>query len=187
MPTTLHALVQPSPRTTRLDPLIRQHGKAIGAFLERLGVARADVDDARQRVWLTVVRCFERIHPGSERAFLFSVARREAGHVRRSRRRRCEVMETCFDELAGESVLSDERLERRQILEQACAVLEGMDQSLRTVLWLSEIDDATAQDIAGLLQIPIGTVKSRLRRARTECARRVAAGAPRVVRDGLGP
>jgi DNA-directed RNA polymerase specialized sigma24 family protein len=133
MPTISHDLVPRTSRTTHLNELIRQHSSAIGALLERQGVARCDVDDARQRVWLTATRCIERIHPGSERAFLLSVARREASHVRRSCRRRSEVTGAEFDELAGEDLPSDALLERRESLEQACALLEEMDHDLRTI------------------------------------------------------
>jgi RNA polymerase sigma factor (sigma-70 family) len=175
MPSISNTLVSPPLHASRLNALIKRYSSPIGLLLERQRVARGDVDDARQRVWLTAARCIERIQPGSERAFLLSVARREAGHTRRSRHRRSEVLGTEFDELPGGGVPCDELLERRQLLEQASAVLEEMDKGLSTILWMSEVDEATAREIAELLQIPVGTAKSRLRRARTDCARRVAA------------
>ena len=44
---------------------------------------------------------------------------------------------------------------------------------------------STARDVAKLLQIPVGTAKSRLRRARADCARRAAAHT--VARWGSAP
>jgi len=150
--------------------------------MERLGVARCDVDDARQRVWLTALRHIERMRPGSEGAFLRMVARREAGHVRRTYRRRSEVPSAEFDELASAALPSDELVARRQQLEHAHDVLQNMDTELRRVLLLSEVDDASTRHIAGMLDIPLGTVKSRLRRARADGLRR---GLAREGRDVL--
>jgi RNA polymerase sigma-70 factor, ECF subfamily len=178
MSTILNAGLWPTPSAARLNQLIRQYSSPVGALLGRLGLAKSDVDDARQQVWLTVARRIEKMHPGSERAFLFSIARREAGHVRRARRRRSEVLGTELDELAGASLPSDEVLERRQLLQRAWTVLREMDQSLSTVLWMSEVDDATSPELAKQLQIPLGTVKSRLRRARLDCARRALTQVP---------
>jgi RNA polymerase sigma-70 factor, ECF subfamily len=157
-----------------LTQLIRQHASSIGLLLERLGVARCDVDDARQRVWLTAARCIEQIRAGCEGAFLRSVARREAGHVRRSYRRRAEVMDGELEQLVCTAPLGDELILRRQRLEDAVAVFRDMDESLQLVLWLSEVNEMPTRAIAGLLSIPVGTVKSRLRRARIECSRRAA-------------
>ena len=49
-----------------------------------------------------------------------------------------------------------------------------MDDELRRVLVLFEIEELTSQQIAELLEIPLGTAKSRLRRARGEFLARTA-------------
>jgi RNA polymerase sigma-70 factor (ECF subfamily) len=58
------------------------------------------------------------------------------------------------------------------------AVLADMPDDLREVLVLAEIEEQSAPEVAAMLEIPIGTVASRLRRAReafTKSARRVRA------------
>jgi RNA polymerase sigma factor (sigma-70 family) len=157
-----------------VEQLIDRHGARLAPFLERLGVARADVDDVQQCTWLTVSRCLDRIHPGSELAFVLAVARREAGHVRRSYRRRCEVAQPEFDEFVATAPPIDDWVCRRQEWELARAAMQEMDDSLRAVLLLVEVDDASMKDAAAQLDIPVGTVKSRLRRARVECSWRTA-------------
>jgi RNA polymerase sigma-70 factor, ECF subfamily len=157
---------------------MRGHGARLASLLERLGVARADIDDVKQCTWLTVSRCLDRIQPGSELPFLLAVARRQAGHVRRSYRRRSEVAQAEFDEFVATAPAIDDWVCRRQQWELARAAMQEMDDSLRAVLLLFEVDDVSAKDVAALLDIPVGTVKSRLRRARAECSSRTAAKSP---------
>lgn len=157
----------------RLRRLIHDHSSRIGALLERLGVARADVDDVKQRIWLTALRWHERVEPGRERAFLFAVARREAGHLRRSYRRRAEVCDLDLDSLEGAAPAADELLNRRERRAQAEALLGALTTELREVFVPLESGESSSSELARALGIPIGTAKSRWRRARRECARHV--------------
>jgi RNA polymerase sigma factor (sigma-70 family) len=160
----------PAPTRLPLQQLMRQYATPLGFLLRRLGVASCDVDDVLQRVWLTVARCLANVRAGSERAFLWTVARREAGHELRSYRRRCEVACSTLDELSAPALAAEEGLHRQQRLAQACALLQQLDVSLRVVLLLCELEDASSREVACWLQIPVGTAKSRLRRARAACA-----------------
>lgn len=157
-----------------LEQLIGKHASTIAAVVRAMGVARSDVDDVCQRVWLTVSRSLNRIQSGAELAFMRTVARREAGHMRRSYQRRQELAQSDDDPVASTDIASDELVARRQLLRAADAVLRGLDEPLRAVLVLSELNDASTPEMARLLGIPEGTVKSRLRRARAEASRRGA-------------
>ncbi len=173
---TSHAgLARPVPQTARaarlLAQLIRCHSSSIGAFLLRLGVPGADVDDVKQRVWLTALRWSARLQPGRERAFLFAVARREAGHTRRSYRRRAEVADIELDALQSAGPAADELVCRRERIRQAQAVLDAMTRDLRELFMALESGEATAAEVARAQRIPLGTAKSRWRRAREECSR----------------
>lgn len=48
------------------------------------------------------------------------------------------------------------------------AALDGLAESFREVVWLRDVDDLTYQEIADVLDIPIGTVMSRLSRGRKQ-------------------
>jgi RNA polymerase sigma factor (sigma-70 family) len=158
-----------------LNQMVEYYGAAVRQLLARLGLERCDADDIMQRVWLTASHCSHRIHRGAERAFLLTVARREASHVRRSQRRRSEVAYAELDDFASAAPDGDEWVERRQRLEQVSAILDEMDDGLRAVLLLFQVSEASAREVAGLLDIPVGTAKSRLRRARADYSGRVAA------------
>jgi RNA polymerase sigma-70 factor (ECF subfamily) len=154
-----------------LNQLIRSHASSVGIFLQRLGVPSADVDDVKQRVWLTALRWSARLQPGRERAFLFAVARREAGHTRRTSLRRAEVDAVALDALPNDAPPADEIVARAERVRLALAVLAAMDEEQRELFVTLESGAATAGDVARGLGIPLGTAKSRWRRAREECRR----------------
>ncbi|MDZ4773648.1 MAG: sigma-70 family RNA polymerase sigma factor [Planctomycetota bacterium] len=60
----------------------------------------------------------------------------------------------------------DARLQREEIQQITAKILEGMPEIFRTVLVMREFEDMAYQDIADTLGISIGTVESRLFRAR---------------------
>ena len=154
----------------RLRRLVDANFDFIWRTLRRLGVPEADVDDAAQQVFLVVSRKLPLIDPNNERSFLFGTALRVASDVRRARRRRREEPglepggADHFDTGPGpEDIVAQRRA--RALLD---AVLEAMPADLQTVFVLFELEELPTPDIASLLGIPVGTVASRLRRAREE-------------------
>lgn len=158
----------------RFRQIVSSHADFVGRSLRRYGVRDGDVDDLSQRVFLTAARRLSEIRSGSERAYLLAIAVREAGHIRRSYRRRGEVAEDALSDQAAGSARPDELTSRKQALSRARSALDGMDHELRTVFVLFELEERTASEIASLLAIPLGTAKSRLRRARDAFAERTA-------------
>ena len=71
------------------------------------------------------------------------------------------------------SIRPDARLEREEIAEITRSVMSELPEIFRTVLVMRELDQMTYQDIADVLQISIGTVESRLFRARARFKQRL--------------
>jgi RNA polymerase sigma-70 factor (ECF subfamily) len=138
-------------------------------FLRGLGVAAAGVDDAAQQVFLVAAKRIDAIAVGSERAFLLATARGVAANVRRGQARNREVLD--------DSAIAHQRDDRADP-EQAAAskqaralldsFLEGLDEDVRVVFVLFELEGMTMAAIAHTLDLPAGTVASRLRRARED-------------------
>jgi RNA polymerase sigma-70 factor, ECF subfamily len=61
-----------------------------------------------------------------------------------------------------------DRLDREERVAQVRAALDGLTEEFRTVLVLREIDGCCYETIADILDLPVGTVRSRLHRARLE-------------------
>lgn len=166
-----------APGTQDIARLIRLHSSSVGMVLQRLGIPAGDVDDVRQRVWLTTARFLERLQPGRERAFLFAVARREAGHARRARRRRAEADGATLDSLESTAPAADDLVAQRDLLRRISEMIAPMTAQ-QQLLFLSLEGECPASEVARALGIPLGTAKSRLRWARQEC-QRLRSGAER--------
>jgi RNA polymerase sigma-70 factor (ECF subfamily) len=159
----------------RIEELVGAHFDFIWRNLKRLGVREGDVDDLTQKVFLTASRKIDQFRPGAERAFLYAIALREASHARRSYKRRGEESsDGALDEKSTGALRPDEQVDRENAKRVIAQVLDGMEEELRMVFVLFEVEEMTAQEIADLLDIPVGTAKSRLRRAREVFADRTS-------------
>jgi RNA polymerase sigma-70 factor (ECF subfamily) len=119
-------------------------------------------------VFLVFARKLGEIEVGHELPYLLRTAVLVASEARRTQRRRRESDGPPPDVPAPASHAPDVAMEQREALEQIDAILERMDESLRTVFVLHEIEELTMAEIAETLQVPPGTVASRLRRAREQ-------------------
>ena len=150
----------------RLRACVGAHLGAVWRVLRRHGVAEADADDAAQRVFLVLSRKIDSVEVGRELPFLIRTATFVASETRRARRRRRESDDPPPDLLAPTAHEPDAMMEQREALARLDAILEQLDDGLRTVFVLHEIEEMTMAEIAETLEIPPGTVASRLRRAR---------------------
>jgi RNA polymerase sigma-70 factor (ECF subfamily) len=152
---------------SRLRQVVSEHFEVLWRFL-RLGIADGDTDDAAQEVVLVLARKLDHVEVGAERSFVLSTAFRVASGFRRAARRRREVEDgelSDFErpELGPEALAEKQRL--RVVLQR---VLNELPLELRAVFVLYELEELTMAEIAATLELPPGTVASRLRRAREQ-------------------
>jgi RNA polymerase sigma-70 factor (ECF subfamily) len=161
----------------RLARAFEQNAVFIWRSLRRLGVPRETADDATQQVFLVAARRMHEISEGKERAFLFQSAMRISMEVRRelcAARGRADPDEEGLLERADPAVRPDEAVDQQRALRVLGHVLEAMPIERRAAFVLYEIEGITMAEIASLLQIPLGTVASRLRLAREDFRTAVA-------------
>jgi RNA polymerase sigma-70 factor, ECF subfamily len=162
---TAPASSEASGRDARLRCIVTQHYAFVWRSLRHLGVMPADADDAAQQVLIVVAQKLAQVAVGRERSFLFATAMRIAHRWRRTRERRRELhnSEGVLEQLVTQSSSASDRAPARALLDQ---VLEEMPDDMRAVFMLYEVEQFTMTEIASLLDLPSGTVASRLRRAR---------------------
>jgi RNA polymerase sigma-70 factor (ECF subfamily) len=187
----LHASSVPVPvlvRHDRLRSLFEEHAAFVARTLRRLGVPDADVEDALQEVFLVAESKLHVIEAGKERAFLFGVARSRASTLRRSISRTIRRIDIAHEGAAvvEPSPDSAERVEQEHARAVLDAVLDTLPFDLRTVLVLHELEELELGEIAELLEIPTGTVASRLRRAREKFETEAALVRESLATDGVG-
>lgn len=147
-----------------------QYFSAVWRYLRRLGLTAAEADDTAQQVFVGFSQKLAAVRSGAERAFLYSMATRAASDVRRSAARRYEVSSEHHEHVAADPP-ADALIAEREAREELDAILDAMPALLREVFVLYEIEELTMVAIAAALDIPGGTVASRLRRAREEFSR----------------
>jgi RNA polymerase sigma-70 factor, ECF subfamily len=160
----------------RLGDLFARYFDFAWRSLRRLGVDPSGVDDAVQQLFIVVADKLDEIDPRRERSFVFGTAVRIAADHRRHARfvaarhslQGAEALPTL--QPSAEDLLDEKR--RREMLDR---LLEGLPMELRTVLVLVHGEGMTMAEVADLLEIPPGTVASRLRRARA------------ALKDSIGP
>lgn len=168
----------------RLRDLVRRFAPAVARRLRRLGVPQNALDDATQRVFWVASRKLELIAAGVEGAFLLTTAARVASDVRRVEARRTR-REVALEDDAESGTRLDEMLDLKRAHALLESMLSDMPAELAAVFVMSETDGFTATEISRAVGVPIGTVASRLRRARSFVAERVRrARAPSSVARG---
>ncbi len=153
---------------SRLRQVVSEHFEVLWRFLRRLGIPDGDVDDAVQEVVLVLARKLDQVELGSERSFVLSTAFRVASGFRRASRRRREVDDAELEshespELDPEALAEKQRL--RAVLQR---LLNELPLELRAVFVLYELEELTMAEVAATLELPPGTVASRLRRSREQ-------------------
>jgi RNA polymerase sigma-70 factor (ECF subfamily) len=176
-PSRLHPLAQPeepnessmtrAERDERLAELVRAQHDNVWRALRRLGVPEAASDDACQEVFIVAARKLPTIERGRERHYLYGIAVRVAANARRAHNARREQLDehALLSEPSGVPA-SDALLEEKQARLLFDRVLDAMPEDLRTAFVLFEIEGFALRELSELLEVPVGTVSSRLRRAR---------------------
>lgn len=141
--------------------LFRAHAGLVARVLHRAGVARRDVDDLVQEVFL-VAHDKGGFVEGDAKAttWLARIALGLAANYRRKGRAEPAAPE------AAERLASGDAADASTAVERASAALWSMDEGRRLVFVLYELEGVSGEDIAAALSIPVGTVYSRLSAAR---------------------
>ena len=157
-------------RDARLRRMVEAHFDVVWRTLKRLGAP--DPDDAAQKVMLTAATKLDVIEPAGERGYLLGIALRVASDARRAAGRRIDVADGGESEEAGggsEAVpLPDALLDEKRAREVLARALDRLTPDLRDAFVLFELEELSASEVASLLEVPEGTVASRVRRAREQ-------------------
>lgn len=125
----------------------------------------ADVDDCLQSVFIAMLNNTTNVPPTARRAWLFTVAAREAAKFWRQRATTDRVMEKHAS--AAYVVHSDtaSQLEQQETERRIQRAIENLPEGSRHIVQLRLKHDLTFAAIAEQLQLPLGTVLTRMRRA----------------------
>lgn len=181
--------------SARIDRVIRGEGRAFeeivmeyqaSVYRALLGWVghRGDAEDLTQETFLLAYRNLQGFQQRSSlRTWLLKIAYHQAvSHRRKSARRRSLApsdnkvsAESLVD---GRSNVSSERMDRMDQAARLHEAIGRLPEEYRDLIVLRDLQDLDYQSIAQTLEIPLGTVRSRLHRARLEL---------KLILDGPSP
>ena len=145
------------------DDLIDRWHQPLWRYLRRLLGDSDAAAETLQDVWLRVLRALPRLRePTRLRPWLFTIARRAA--MDRLRGKYAALVLTAIDDL--DPVGPDDPAEADADVEMLQEELKKMPLIEREVLVLFYLEELSLEQLAEVLAVPVGTVKSRLFRAR---------------------
>ena len=144
------------------DLIARWHGP-LWQYIRRMSGRHDEAQDILQDVWLRVLRGIAQVRDGSRlRGWLFGITRR----VLMDRLRRQYAIPPSSDVNTSDLAAEPEASDREPSFEALDVAIEGLPLIERETLTLFYLRDLSLAEIADALDIPVGTVKSRLFRAR---------------------
>jgi RNA polymerase sigma-70 factor (ECF subfamily) len=167
------------------EELVRLHHRRIYNVCYRFTGLAEDAEDLTQEVFIRMYRTLASYEPGkgSFVTWMTTMARNLlVDHFRRSKQDRVtdsldaslspdEDSATMADQLASSAPGQDYHVQKQEQSAMIHAALQKLSPELREAVILRDLQDLDYRDIAQVLKVPEGTVKSRINRGRTELAR----------------
>jgi len=158
--------------------LVARYQRELFHFLVRFLGDRAAAEDVFQETFLQIHQSAEQFDPQRRfRPWLFTIAANKARDLIRSQARRptnpLQASINPGDEESGEFIdlmqsvenAPDQPMERQELQQSVHQTVMGMPEHLREILLLSYFHQFPYKQISDILEIPLGTVKSRLHAA----------------------
>ncbi|HEY2865458.1 MAG TPA: sigma-70 family RNA polymerase sigma factor [Pyrinomonadaceae bacterium] len=134
----------------------------------RLTRAAAEADDLVQETYMQAWKSFGQYQVGTNcRAWLYKILFNKFDHHRRKNYTRAKYFQEA-DELVFASAVRTPSVPEHLTDRDVIAALDSLREHYRSVVLLADVHEFDYKEVAEILNIPIGTVMSRLNRARTQ-------------------
>ncbi|WP_107654353.1 RNA polymerase sigma factor [Nocardia suismassiliense] len=153
-----------------LRALYERHAPAMLRVVRRMTTQSGVAEEILQETWLAVWRSAGSFRgESSARGWLFGVAKRQAhNQLRKSVLATVDLEDT--PEICDETGTVEDVVLANAARADLAAAVRDLPEHLRDVLLLVLVDDLAYPDVAAILDIPVGTVKSRMSHARKRLA-----------------
>jgi RNA polymerase sigma-70 factor, ECF subfamily len=169
-------------RRDRFERIILPHLDAAYVLARWLTRNQDDAGDVVQEAFLRALRYFDSYREGDAKSWLLKIVRHTCySWLARNRPADVTSLEAeaeCGNELAAVSIDADALLESRSDLQRLHGLIMTLPAPLREMLVLREFHELGYREIAEVTGVPIGTVMSRLHRARSQLLNAYEATAP---------
>ena len=174
----------PENRRTEFEQVAIQHADALYNFALKMTRNPKDAEDLVQDTYLRAYRFFHHFTPGTNcRAWLFRILKNVHINGYRKNQRSPDMVnwdqvEEFYDTLAPDDLLRRHKTPEDHLIEGSIdrrieEAIGALPEEYRAVVVLNFAEDLSYREIAEVLEIPIGTVMSRLHRARKTLQRQL--------------
>jgi RNA polymerase sigma-70 factor (ECF subfamily) len=171
------------------DAIVIKHKDSMFNALRKMGASRQDAEDVLQNTFYKMYRALQSYNYQSKlTTWMYTILFNEWRSQLRSQRRRRLVSlfarggrnhdgeEREFDLVDQQADVPGE-VHRRMLIQDVEQAMSRLPGHLREVLVLREIQELDYAEIARILEVPVGTVKSRINRARNQIINQIKRGA----------
>jgi RNA polymerase sigma-70 factor (ECF subfamily) len=171
--------------TRAFEALVHKYQRKVIRLLSRFFRDEAEIEDVAQETFIKAYRALPSFRGDSAfYTWLFRIAVNTAKNHLQSAERRMRESSISFsaseDEEGGnhEDLLADistpeNELISRQVAQAVTEAIESLPADLRTAITLRELEGLSYEEIAEIMDCPIGTVRSRIFRAREAIAEKI--------------
>lgn len=152
------------------EEIARSHGRFLYTVAYRLCGNHDDAQDLVQEVLVRVQRGLVTYQPGSLEGWLSRIATNAfLDEVRRRKRRPADLLSDpdSWDRVAPSSVSADEQLAIDQLPAHVQEAVRSLPADYRAAVVLCDVVGLPYEEIAVSLDVPVGTVRSRIHRGRS--------------------
>jgi RNA polymerase sigma-70 factor (ECF subfamily) len=149
------------------DELVERWHVPLWQYVRRMADRNELADELVQEIWLRVLRGIVKLQePAKLLPWMFGIARHVMFDRLRQQYRQESLLKNALDDLITTSDEEPDGMERQDDIEHLLDKLEGLPLSQRELLTLYYLDELSIEEVAEVLAVPVGTVKSRLFHAR---------------------
>ncbi|KAF0243020.1 MAG: RNA polymerase sigma-70 factor ECF subfamily [bacterium] len=159
------------------EKVVREYSRSVYKLAYRFTSRHESAEDLTQEVFIRIYRSLDQYDPelGDLSNWLMRLARNLIIDDYRKRRRQpadsSDDLDDHIHHLSGGFENPHRRIERQERSLQVHSAIEKLSPDLRECVIMRDIDELSYQEIVDRLQIPEGTVKSRINRGRIELAK----------------
>ena len=165
------------------EELTKKYGNLIWSIARRYLSNQAEAEDAVQEIFLTLWQSASRFdaNKGSEITFIATIARRRLIDGLRKNNKH-KILQSIDDSISNDVFKQKSNLETNAELSLAIGILETLEKKDQELLSLSIYQGYSHVEIAKLLNLPLGTVKTKIRRNLMKIREKIKGG-KMTVRD----
>jgi len=151
------------------EDVAREHGGFIYTVAYRLTGSRHDAEDLVQDVLVRVQRGLRTYQPGSMQGWLSRITTNAfLDDVRRKKRRPTDFLPDDAERVLPASASAEDTLAQSSLPDDVQTAILTLADDYRAAVVLSDVVGMSYQEISDALDVPIGTVRSRIHRGRSQ-------------------